>query len=147
SDNGVGHHELLGIRPEVPSKPLTTPATLLPTASFAPGPAATTVPAKSQPRPVHSGWWTNPMPWKTPAGTPRSTGLTGAAATATRTSPGPGSTTGTSMISIESGPSGVRTTAVRKVDVLISHSSVVSSGRNATLDGLLSNGKYVLQSA
>ena len=45
--------------------------------------------------------------------------MTGAAAIATRTSPGPGSTTGTSMISIESGPPGVRTTAVRKVEVLM----------------------------
>jgi hypothetical protein len=44
--------------------------------------------------------------------------LTGAAATATRTSPDPGSTTGTSIISIESGPPGVRTTAARKVEVL-----------------------------
>jgi hypothetical protein len=50
--------------------------------------------------------------------TARSTGLTGAAAIPTRTSPGPGSTTGTSMISIESGPPGVRTTAVRKVEML-----------------------------
>jgi hypothetical protein len=45
--------------------------------------------------------------------------LTDAAAIRTRTSPGPGSTTGTSMISIESGPLGVRTPAVRKVEAVM----------------------------
>src|SRR5882757_6988589 len=94
-----------------------------------PGPRATTVPAKSQPRPVCSGWLTSPMLWKTPPATARSTGLTDAAATSTRTWPGPGSSTGTSMISIESGPPGVRTTAVRKVEVLmVSSSYPVSCG-------------------
>jgi hypothetical protein len=48
------------------------------------------------------------------------------------------------MISIESGPPGVRTTAVRKVDVLIG--SLQGGVRvfalvDITMDGLLSNGK------
>src|SRR5690606_2338927 len=58
-----------------------------------------------------------PHPVEDPAASARSTGFTAAPATATRTCPGPGSATGTSMISMESGPPGVRTTALRKAAV------------------------------
>jgi hypothetical protein len=51
--------------------------------------------------------------------------LTEAAAISTRTWPGPGSTTGTSMISMESGPPGVRITAARNVLVVVAPVPVV----------------------
>ena len=78
-------------------------------------PASRTVPAKSQPRPVCSGWWIRPSSCRTPARTTRSTGFTVAAATATRTWPGSRATTGTSTYSIASGSPGSVTTAARKV--------------------------------
>ena len=43
------------------------PATRVPMAMSTPGPVATTVPAKSQPRPVRSGWLISPIPWKNAA--------------------------------------------------------------------------------
>ena len=93
------------------SKPGAKPATRVPRGRSTPGPTATTVPATSQPRPVWSGWWTIPSPWKKPSRVPRSTGLTPAAATSTRSCPRPGSGTGTSMTVMASGAPGVMTTA------------------------------------
>src|SRR5690606_17286878 len=104
--------------PRSRSKPPRSPATLVPTGRSTPGPVAATVPANSAPSPVWWGWWTSPIRWKTPSAVARSTGFAGAASIATSTGPGPGARTGTSTISTESGPPGVRTTAARWVRVV-----------------------------
>ena len=87
-DGHVGgrQHQLLGVRAEVAVEPADQAR---PPASPAPGrrpaPASRTVPAKSQPRPVCSGWSMTPAWCSPPPRTRTSTGLTVAAATATRT--------------------------------------------------------------